>query len=444
MNHLYHEEYKKVFSLYTHEGINISPAIQETCIKNIKSTIHEALDHLETETESEISQKTKNFSVDKVILGDIHGELRLAIQNLYLAGIIDKFGRLRPDNKKTLIQLGDVVDREGLHPFESMIYLRALQQEAKKQGQEIHLLFGNHEKFSFTYEDWWNENHLLDDKGNKTIMRPLIQKILIEDVKKERVKLSYAPDDTKFFCFHGRATKETIKRLLADMRKDDIYRKKMDATPETKTYFQKLEQDMDAPQPTPKIRAMDLYKNMEKCGITIEDCSHWMNLSLKKMIQKPEILATSFLTGENQGVYCRNKKSPHSPLIPESKPGEESKYDVKPIQIGGHTPTTTREMARRAKGYGFGILQDRTSIFADADLVKGYQAFVGIHSKTGEVLAFEIRDQERMIQDTKTSNHSKEPLLYLKDKLNFIQIRSLPGIQVKKENHGLSSPPIKK
>jgi hypothetical protein len=435
MNHCHLNEYEKVFKLYTDTGIDIPPYLQETCVKNIKNTIQEALAHIDPKLDSTLAKKTEFFTGDKIILGDVHGELRLTVQNLYVAGIIDKSGQWKSDNKRTLIQLGDLIDREGLHPFESMIYLRLLQQQAKTLGQEVHLLFGNHEKFSFTYEEWWNENHLLDDKGNKTIMRPLIRKILREDVKKGRVKLSYAPDHAKFFCFHGRSTKETLKRLLVDMRKDDYYRQKMDATPETKIYFQTLEQEIDSKNTPQKVRAMELYKNMEKCDITLSDCSNWMNLSLIKMIDNPEILANSYLTGENKGIYCRNKKSSYDPLIPEKEPNTENKYDFKPIQIGGHTPTTTQEIARRAKGFGFGILQDRTSIFADADLVKGYQAFVGINSKSGQVIAFEIRDGEKMIQDTSLSKNSKESFHYLKDKIDFIKIRPLQGIQVKKDNH---------
>jgi hypothetical protein len=78
-----------------------------------------------------------------VAIGDLHGELDGFLELLLHAGLIDGRARWKGGNK-TLVQMGDVVDR-GPHPVEVNNLLARLQREAEQKGGKVVRLLGNHE-----------------------------------------------------------------------------------------------------------------------------------------------------------------------------------------------------------------------------------------------------------------------------------------------------------
>lgn len=422
---------KSIFSYYQKRNILFNGGFKNKCIENIQETLQNALKNCDSKLDIKIKNKLNHQGFDTVVLGDIHGELGLFVQNLYLAGVIDKNGNYNKNTKKNVIQLGDAIDREGNHPFETLIYLRMLQKQAKTYKRDFILLFGNHEKFNLTVKDWWNENNFIDKNKNKIITRPIIQKILVDDIKNKRVQLSFASQSLKLFCFHGRMSKKTLLKVISKMYENETFKKRMNKTNDSKYFFQRLTDYINGNSPNERIKLMDVYKNIEDCGIKTTDISDWMNQFLANNVNDKDVLATSFLTAENDGIYSRNKKNSEQPIVPDEDTKKQSaKYLIKPVQIGGHTPTTSLDESRRANGFGFGIVQDKTSIFADADLVNGFQAFVGIDSKSGSVYAIELRDGKDMLQDRYKEN--SQPINPLNKKIESLKARKLEGLNVLK------------
>lgn len=420
---------------YTKRGIDIPPNIRDACVSHIQDTIAEALKYIDENVISRINTKMSWLNADTLIFGDIHGELRLFIQSLFIAGAIDIDGNYKKENMKNIVQLGDIIDREGKHPFESVIYIRYLQKQARDAGGDLHLLFGNHEKFNLQREEWWNENHFTDTNSNTIIMRPTIKEILTQDITDGIVKLSYSPSNTKLMCFHGRVSKDTIIEIIAHMAKEDIYKNKIHSSPDLKNFFQSVSQAIEIKDFCKKFSSLEIYSKLQKSGIELNDISNWINHQLVKYIKNPENTDISFLIEENEGVYNRNKCQNKNPIIDIDFSRYNKKYDYKPIQVGGHTPTTTSDEGRRAKGFGNGIIQDRASIFADADLCNGYQAFVAADTSNGNLYAVEVLNQEEsgksyMLKDSLKSNRPKDDFCYIPQKLDYIHCRQLKGLDI--------------
>ncbi|MDD2772153.1 MAG: metallophosphoesterase [Elusimicrobiales bacterium] len=78
-----------------------------------------------------------------VAVGDLHGELDGILEILLHAGLIDFRARWKGGNK-TLVQLGDVIDR-GPHSMDVNNLLARLQREAELKGGKVVRLLGNHE-----------------------------------------------------------------------------------------------------------------------------------------------------------------------------------------------------------------------------------------------------------------------------------------------------------
>lgn len=418
-----------LFSYYTKKNINIPEPIQVACMQNIDKAIREALTDVTPDIAKRISEKAHKKPYDCILFGDVHGALPLCIQNLYIAGIIDEKGNLNHAQKKTFVQLGDIIDRGG-YPFESMIYLRFLQRQAARKGIEFPILFGNHEKYAFTWSQEWNENRITDPMGRSASTRSIIRSILLDDIKNGRVQCAYAVKNTKLICLHGRLNKQNLIKIVSEMRKVPKFSHRMNKHTDAQLFWNQLDQWIEKPSFEKKPSLKDLHHHLEKCGITPKDFCDYLNQRLIDSFDSMNHFVPSFVTDDNTGIYGRSKQMKKHPVISNISRAEREKYAAKWVQIGGHSPTTHHdEHARSASGFGFGILQNRTTIYADADLVRGFQAFVAVDTQSGNVFALEVRKDKKLLQDQRSCDENKPFPLMLKT--NFIQFRQLPEICVK-------------
>ena len=110
----------------------LTPQLRAAAIKSVKAP-------------AMIKNRRKLHGKDKELIafGDLHGELDGFLELLLHAGLID--GRVRwKGGNKTLVQVGDVVDR-GPHPVDVNNLLARLQREAEQKGGKVVRLLGNHE-----------------------------------------------------------------------------------------------------------------------------------------------------------------------------------------------------------------------------------------------------------------------------------------------------------
>lgn len=84
-----------------------------------------------------------------VAIGDIHGDLQKALACLELAGVLaeDDGHVCWVGGDTTVVQLGDVLDR-GDSEISTVLLLRELDRQARKQGGAVYMLNGNHESLN--------------------------------------------------------------------------------------------------------------------------------------------------------------------------------------------------------------------------------------------------------------------------------------------------------
>jgi Calcineurin-like phosphoesterase len=84
-----------------------------------------------------------------IAIGDIHGDLQKALSCLELAGVLaEDDGHVRwVGGDTTVVQLGDVLDR-GDSEISTVLLLRELDKQARKEGGAVWMLNGNHESLN--------------------------------------------------------------------------------------------------------------------------------------------------------------------------------------------------------------------------------------------------------------------------------------------------------
>jgi hypothetical protein len=135
----------------------------------------------------------------RIVIGDVHGELKRFKAILKHAGLIDEEGTWS-GGEDTLIQVGDVIDR-GPQSAEAMRLISELQEQATAVRGKVVGLLGNHELLLL--------QHRLYDLERKDL-EPLANPIR-EEILKGNIIASYT-DGTWLYTHAG--LRSTIRRVL--------------------------------------------------------------------------------------------------------------------------------------------------------------------------------------------------------------------------------------
>ncbi|MCH9633981.1 MAG: hypothetical protein S4CHLAM7_07150 [Chlamydiae bacterium] len=144
---------------------------------------------------------TRSELAETVVFGDIHGELIGFFDNLYNAGLIDETFQWK-GNSKTLIQLGDVIDR-GYFSEAVWNFLGIIQEQAKESSGKVVRLIGNHELMVLEGYYGYAAQVIVDPET----FSEQIKKDILED----KVHLAYT-DGKRLFLHAGMRTE--IRNLL--------------------------------------------------------------------------------------------------------------------------------------------------------------------------------------------------------------------------------------
>jgi hypothetical protein len=353
----YHDEEVREFltkpcvrSVTYHANLPIKESIEKIIAQSLREIYHE-------------EQKTFQaiLKSDLFIFPDVHGRLDLLVQNLFVAGLVDKEGNWKGENK-TAVLLGDLIHR-GTYSVETLIYVRALQNQAYLVSGKLEVLMGNHEHCVLN-DVCINFENIMDKK--------LVGKIVRENIMEGHTKLAYADNEKNLICVHAGIEKEILKWALRELK------------PELSARL----------APGQKNTSAEIFQSMQEQGIEIEDIADWMNRTLKKDLSKNAPLLTqedSFLRAK--GVLLTRKK--------DSKPDVSDVFWDKPYkfnQFVGHTTTNYGKHLSHATFFG-GVKKINHRFYLDYDLLRGNMAFVAVENHKVYQMLYQ---QKGLYEDCKT------------------------------------------
>jgi hypothetical protein len=322
--------------------------------ESLENIIKESLKGVHHSTDKDFTsiKRSKTF-----IFPDIHGRLDLFIQNLYVAGLVDKEGNWCGEEKKAIL-LGDLVNR-GAYSVETLIYGRVLQEQAKRKGGKVIVLLGNHEHclVNQTKLDFHNISGL-----------EATSKIIQENIQKGYTVLAYGENKKNMICVHAGIEKEILKWAVREI--------------EPKLFL--------TLHPNKKIPSSEIYQLMEKNNIGIEDIASWMNKKLKEDFSVDAPLLRYYQMNPTiSGVINSRKKN--------MRKDEQDILTHKPYKVNqfvGHTTTTFSQNLIYATSYGaFKKINHR--FFLDYDLLRGNMAFVAIQGNQ----VYQIRNTRKGLDE---------------------------------------------
>ena len=121
-----------------------------------------------------------------VAMGDIHGDLPNLIEILMASRTLDAEQRFLGEQDRVIVQVGDLIDR-GVYSLETYLYIRIMQERARKEGREFILCVGNHELHLIKGV---NIDHPSDETKENLERSKLLRRMLFEDIKNDRLKLA--------------------------------------------------------------------------------------------------------------------------------------------------------------------------------------------------------------------------------------------------------------
>lgn len=431
---------------YGKQAQHLHPSsIGKTPMITLKQSIQDIIEYALQDDKKEIIHRATIDKNNVYCFGDIHAQLDLFVQNLYIAGLIDSHGNLIANPNKRIIQVGDTINKGPYH-IETVVYLRHLEEQAKERGLEWITLLGNHE-LKVVNRLLQQPNEQMDKNAYHTILAKMLQ----ADMLSNRIVLTHAKETDKLFACHGGLPKETLIKSILMMTKHPQYKQKLEKNKKRFTEIYKLllkkhqglsdEMNQSSLQKLNQITSSEyIYSLMEDANIQLSDISKWMNktfhnavLSASKEHRPLQVSQReSFLYfGKDSILESRNKaKNLRHPdrgaddsrsflILPT-----EEKYNIKPIIVSGHSVTL-----KKVKGYGEpgGILQNKANLFIDVGLseeIGGRQAFLVGDSKTGKLNAVEIpRDQLEEAKYLKETNRKT-----ILEKIKKVKIREVENV----------------
>ena len=293
---------------------------------------------------------------DTFVFGDVHARLDIFLKNLYAADLIDKKGNWIPSDK-TMIQLGDVIDR-GNYSLETILYLNALQKQAKEGDGTVVCLLGNHEQYLIDFGKACASGQPAYDEKTKEIIINFLKK----EISDGSIKLIFSNSKKNIVASHS----EISKTLMLKMLRTYCEHKKISCP------FEKGE----------KVDSLSIYSFMDTENITWDDLSERTNEifhsaggkhtdELKKLYlrQGDYRSQTPMRSEDKKGILWSREK------YTRKKSGAENRcLGIKPhkvVAFCGHTPTESKVPE-----------QFRNQIYVDVGLGKGnYQGFVAMQQK---------------------------------------------------------------
>jgi hypothetical protein len=444
-NTLLYNHSNQVLATYFDNILNdYSHTEQKYLIKNKSSILMRILKIINTALLNAPSKKNHPSitNSDMIFFGDVHGQLDLLVQNLYIAGIVDKNGNYMSSTNKSFFQLGDAIYK-GPYQLETFLYLRILKKQADFAGKKIILLLGNHEL-----------NSLLNKPS--TVEESIITSILKEDILTNRAVASYGHPTKNLMAFHGGLEKLVLVNILTSMCDDSTYSNKLRFYKNKLLLIQKalitkstLKKDnvhnMYLSKLYSNTSSKEIYKIIHSCDISFSDISSWINTKFKEFLittNKKEDFKYSFLFTTPGNIFKSKKKAQNvsTPLRGKNSVSDfiiknaELKYIYKSVQVVGHKNTASS--VNNGHGKKGGIMQNKATIFTDTGLVEyngGNQGFLAINSSTGNFYAIEIDKPSK----TLPNYDEKDIGLSLTSKISHLKVRQLPGIKLQNTNYFL-------
>lgn len=307
---------------------------------SINKIIETALKDLKNESKYLFKPLRKS---DTFLFPDIHGRLDLFVQNMYMAGLIDKQGNWK-GNKKTAVLLGDLISR-GTYSVETLIYARSLQEQSKLVGGNFEVLIGNHEHcvLNDACLDFYNMSNV-----------KLVGELLKENIEKGHTKIAYADNSKNMICVHAGIEKEILKWAIREIKP---------------SLALKLFPDR-------KIASSEIFDLMEKNNITIEHIADWMNSVFGKDLSADAPLLRNYSVGADVSGVINSRKKDRQKDVQNILNDKTYKMN----QFVGHTTTDNPMNLANAKSFG-AVKKINHRFYLDYDLLRGKMAFVGIDGR---------------------------------------------------------------
>ena len=329
----------------------------------MREEVHESM-HME---EQDIRIEEGNT----VYIGDIHGNFNGLLKMLKVSKLVDHEGNWIGKNR-TLVQVGDVIDR-GENSWESLLYLRCLQYQAREAGGDVVCLMGNHEQavifeIPISPQDFYfnafdmeeNESGFLTAKPKPGLStekdlareRAVLRELLKEDIKAKRMCLAYSDKEHNLLTVHASMEKNVLKEFVIEKLYDLSERRVALALKENQ-----------------KVSTEALYRIMSDRGWSIDDVSNWLNFRLEKSLAAGmPFNPWDVVLGANGVVWSRSKYKKMKTRSPEDSLKEIKKQKF--LQIVGHTPIDELYHGLR-EVQGEGVKRIHNNVFIDTAIEEG-------------------------------------------------------------------------
>ena len=163
-----------------------------------------------------------------------------------------------------------MIDR-GAFNIETMLYTRMIKEQAKEKGVDFQFLLGNHEMYFIdsSFEPGYGGRLKCDHFGagnahrKYSIEDKLLRSMLVCDINKKRLKVSYADDKSRYLCMHAGLEKNMLLKVVKGAAR---HYKKVKLL----AYIKLLESKG-------KVASQDVYKAIEEYEMPLPKISEWLN-----------------------------------------------------------------------------------------------------------------------------------------------------------------------
>ncbi|MFC1617422.1 metallophosphoesterase [Candidatus Margulisiibacteriota bacterium] len=325
----------------------------------------------------------KNLKFSKIIqIPDVHGHLKNLVKDMIEAGLIDKDGNWKGGDKIVVFN-GDYIDR-GPHKLETYLFCRHLQEGAKKKGNKLILLGGNHELNAIH-----RQGSLFDDKK---IPRYIYKKEMEKDVLAGNLQVCFFDKIKNVFISH--AGLRMLLRIYCAYQINRTLFTNKGITEKDIIGF--LKQD---PEKRKKVKKYKDAKIIAK-KLGLEKISEYLNKEFIKSVQnnsfkhpmywagKEKTVGKSDVHDGNDGLFWTGGIAYYQKKQKKSK--KEQNYDrTKPVQIGSHTRTVKLDKKKKGR-----VINISNTVFTDIGIMNGNRGFIGV-SEYGDVFEFHVEGHKK-------------------------------------------------